>query len=211
MTWMITASAREIHFDQEAGGDFDIFDIANALAKINRFNGHTSRPNSVAEHSLLCADIAEHLNLSTQLQYVMLMHDAHEAFTGDMTSPIKWLMGHVWKLFEGRMERRVHQHFGLCELFKDHRKACRLIDLMALATERRDLTSYQVGINKPWLILDQPQKIKPVEWVTLNTRRREQMHWTEWRDQFLERYDYFVAALIAENNSHGNALTRRST
>lgn len=55
--------------------------IGSTLAKINRFNGRTSVPWSVAAHSLvveyLCPD---------ELKPWALLHDAHEAFIGDITN-----------------------------------------------------------------------------------------------------------------------------
>lgn len=60
--------------------------IAHSLAQINRF-GHASRPYSVAEHSLLVCEIVKSMGLDCHAQRAALMHDAHEAFTGDVATP----------------------------------------------------------------------------------------------------------------------------
>lgn len=60
-----------------------IEDIAHALSKINRFTGHTSRPYTVADHCLL----ASYMGIGGRL--ACLLHDAAEAYLGDVASPLK--------------------------------------------------------------------------------------------------------------------------
>lgn len=67
----------------------DINDIAHQLSQINRFTGATSRPYTVAEHSILCAQLADRYGLPKPIQRACLLHDAHEAYLGDMATPIK--------------------------------------------------------------------------------------------------------------------------
>lgn len=199
-SWMITSSGREFFLDgiHSHRNNIDLGDIAAALAKINRFTGHTSRPYSVAEHSLLCADIAEHLNLPAYAQLAALMHDAHEAYVGDMTSPAKQVVGHSWHEFEDTIATQVRRHFGLLVAFGAHRRAIRSIDLMALATERRDLTAYRTDSCAPWPIIDTPGNVAPpADWLSLNTRRREQTAWIEWGALFVERFQALQAKVEA--------------
>lgn len=56
--------------------------IADTLAKLNRFSGRTREPWSVAAHSVLVGALCP-----LELKPWALLHDAHEAFIGDMTSP----------------------------------------------------------------------------------------------------------------------------
>lgn len=67
------------------------FDLALPLSRINRFNGHTSRLYSVAEHSLHVVTIMERdLTVRDSGQLLAgLLHDAHEAIIGDVTTPVK--------------------------------------------------------------------------------------------------------------------------
>jgi 5'-deoxynucleotidase YfbR-like HD superfamily hydrolase len=67
----------------------DFNDIAVALARINRFTGHTVHPYSVLEHSLLCLSIAKRRKLPLYIQLACLLHDASEAYISDIPSPIK--------------------------------------------------------------------------------------------------------------------------
>ena len=62
--------------------DIDIRDIAHALAQCNRFAGHARRPISVAYHSVWVSRLAEPYGLAG------LLHDASEAYLGDVT---RWL------------------------------------------------------------------------------------------------------------------------
>jgi hypothetical protein len=66
--------------------DIDIEDIAHSLSLINRFAGHSSIPISVAQHSCYVAWLCEGQEPYIQLQ--ALLHDAAEAYLGDVT---KWL------------------------------------------------------------------------------------------------------------------------
>jgi len=201
--WMITASGHDYHFSGPASLDpasrpVFIEDIAHHLAQCNRYNGATIRPCSVAEHSLLCADIAKRAGFSAIVQWAALMHDAHEFVTGDMSSPIKRIVNgysmaaggvEAWGLFEDEHERVVHKHFGLLTVFRNHEKVVKECDLQALATERRDLTRFDPLRNLPWPHLDTPGSVvPPVHWGDLNTPEREAMTWRQWRDAFLARF-----------------------
>jgi len=190
-THMITAHGAEYHLAGAYGSDnaISIDTIAHALAQINRFTGHAKRPYSVAEHSLLCADIAERLQLSPFVRLAALMHDAHEAYVGDVSSPAKQAIGQGWKDFEDIHTRAVRRHFGMLPVFTNARAQIHQCDLVALATERRDLMKWDEGVSSAWAILDTPGRVVPcAEWVDLNQAQREQRHWTEWRDLFLERF-----------------------
>lgn len=80
--------------------------IANALAKKPRFNGHTKKFKSVAEHSISVSNTAHikylalymtHRNVSDvkfniicyAIRLFGLLHDAHEAYLFDIPSPFK--------------------------------------------------------------------------------------------------------------------------
>ena len=65
--------------------DVDIRDIAHALARICRFGGHTVGFLSVAEHSLHVA----YRCASAGYALEGLLHDASEAYLGDVPAPIK--------------------------------------------------------------------------------------------------------------------------
>lgn len=71
-----------------APDDFNIFRIAERLAKINRFAGATWFPLSVATHSVVVSRLCP-----PELAMTGLLHDITESFgIGDLISPVKSLM-----------------------------------------------------------------------------------------------------------------------
>ena len=129
---------------------FCIMDVASGLANTCRFAGHTGYFYSVAQHSVLVSHLvpAEHALYG-------LMHDAHEAFIGDMTSPLKSLLPD-YQALEKKIEKVVLAKFGLSGPKPAEVKQA---DLIALATEKRDLMPHDAEV---WTILDD---IKPNELV----------------------------------------------
>ena len=67
----------------------EICDIAHALSLITRANGHFTQFYSVARHSINCAKEAAARSYSEKVQLLCLLHDAAEAYIGDMTRPLK--------------------------------------------------------------------------------------------------------------------------
>lgn len=67
----------------------DLKDIAHALARIGRANGHFADFYSVGQHCLDCAQEALARGYSARQALVCLLHDASEAYMSDITSPVK--------------------------------------------------------------------------------------------------------------------------
>ena len=196
MTWMITNTGREHHL-AGIGQQFNtptIEEIAHALAQINRFTGHAKRPYSVAEHSLLVAYIAGSEGATPLQQLAALLHDAHEAYVGDLASPAKWAIGQPWETFEHQHEVAVHIALGIRSTMVAHRASIKRWDLIALATERRDLLNYNPATSRPWPILDTPgHEVQPTEWRL--AEGRSNTSWNDRRMLFLEQYDLLKLAI----------------
>lgn len=95
-----------------------IEDIAHALSQICRFAGHTSKFFSVAEH---CIRVADLLPMEQKLEG--LLHDASEAYIGDMPSPFKRIMPE-YRIYEANIMAKVAEKFELNLPFtKDLKKA----------------------------------------------------------------------------------------
>jgi uncharacterized protein len=189
--FMITHSGREHYLSghEVRSNQIDIRDVAQSLAQINRFTGHCHRPYCVAEHSMLVADLAKRDGKSALIQYACLMHDGHESTSGDVSSPAKHAIGLGWATFEHRQADVFRRQFGLLTAFQAYRDLINHYDLVALATERRDLTSYDAKRNQPWPILDTPGKeVPPMSVVNLNNLTAVNRGWREWRDLFLAQF-----------------------
>lgn len=74
--------------------DITIEDIAHSLAYQCRFNGHTKRFYSVAEHSVILSQLIEPKSEVQNLERRLcaLLHDAAECYTGDITGPVRTLL-----------------------------------------------------------------------------------------------------------------------
>ena len=102
-----TYTGKEIDLANIRPEDIDLVDIAHALSKLCRYGGHTTRHYSVAEHSLNVMDMVDPL-----YKREALMHDATEAYVGEMTAPLKRLLLEYTHI-EMRVERVIAERFQL--------------------------------------------------------------------------------------------------
>jgi hypothetical protein len=180
MTWILSATGVEVDVRIPRVGHIRLADIAHALSQINRFNGHASRPYSVAEHSLLVADIVRDvLKGKAEAQLCALMHDAHEAYCGDMATPLKDEIGADWRYAEARWANVTRTAFDLQDCWYRHAGIVKQADLIALATERRDLMP---ASGAPWECLADV-------WVMPQRLPHSAAPWTYWRDSFIRRFN----------------------
>lgn len=84
-----TASGRTVPLLAPQASHIRFGDVAQHLARINRFAGATETPYSVAQHAVLVSQITAQLSPSPEVQLWGLLHDAHEAYLGDVTTPVK--------------------------------------------------------------------------------------------------------------------------
>lgn len=107
---------------------FEIEEIAAALSNICRFTGHCRDFYSVAQHSVIVSQICPSREA--------LLHDASEAYLGDVSRPLKSLLPD-YRAIEETVEKAIQKEFYL--LHGTDNKGVHRADLIALATERRDL------------------------------------------------------------------------
>jgi hypothetical protein len=109
MSWMQTYTGKR--FSLPVTPDmFALADIAHALAYTCRYGGHSPRFYSVAEHSILLAKHAMSVGRE-DLARVALMHDAAEAYIGDMPRPLKVQLKEFVAL-ERHVEQAIEQWLG---------------------------------------------------------------------------------------------------
>lgn len=95
-----------------AAPEANIEDIAHSLANLCRFNGHCSKFYSVAEHSVLVAELMETLGLGDPFEG--LMHDAVETYLSDVPMPFKAELPD-WKKAEDKLDLLLRRQWGLPE------------------------------------------------------------------------------------------------
>lgn len=87
MLWTFTPSYRKWWLASPRSEDVDLYDIAHNLSLKVGFDGSCG-PYSVAEHSAHCHDEACLLGLPNDWCFLVLLHDAHEAYIGDIITPM---------------------------------------------------------------------------------------------------------------------------
>jgi|GEM_PF-1202256 len=136
-------------------------DIIHSLSLMNRFNGAALFPYSVAQHSLHVAEL-----LPPELRLEGLLHDAAEAYIGDMVSPLKQVMPE-YKAVEARISALVAEVFGLAY---PEPHLVKQADLAVLAAEREQVLGPSYG---PWFKNfpePAPISIQPCDWLQVKAR-----------------------------------------
>lgn len=127
--------------------DFDIDVIAHALSNICRYGGHSKRFYSVAEHSVLVSRV-----VPKRLQLCGLLHDASEAYCGDVASPLKRLIPEYRKI-EDRVQAAIANRFDIPFPFPED---IHLADKAVYLAEREQITD---GTDAIWYTDMKPAKV----------------------------------------------------
>lgn len=144
MSKIQTASGRMVDVTNVLREDISLGDIATALANTCRFNGHVKSFYSVVQHSVLASLLVEAPVGSSDrdvlmLQRAALLHDAHEAYTGDIPRPLQHLAMHLDDCKYG-ISGTILEAFGLPRSLPGWiMDAVHAIDAVLLATEKRDV------------------------------------------------------------------------
>ncbi len=129
-------SGRYLDLASPQPDQFTFADIAGALSKICRFGGQCEFFYSVAEHSYHCAIQAMEDGWDKDGQRAILLHDAAEAFIGDIVKPLKVMLpdyAHVEMLMEDCIANKFDLNWPAHQI--------REIDQAMLIAERRRLFS----------------------------------------------------------------------
>ncbi len=94
-------------FSYHEPGPFRLVDIVHSLSCTVRFRGHTAEPYYVAQHCVLVALEMRECGETEEAVLAGLLHDAHEAYVGDVPSPLKWACPE-FKVVEDRVEDALH-------------------------------------------------------------------------------------------------------
>ena len=157
-SWIQTyPSGQVFHLFDPKPIDFVLRDIAHALSMQCRYNGFVSEFYSVAQHSIHVAQCVQERFGITDLKVLRtaLLHDAAEAYMGDMVRPLK-MKDTFFREVEHSMEAVITEAFDLCW---PHPPEIKRADWALLAAERRVL---KVTPPQPWVEREEP-------WPVLDT------------------------------------------
>ena len=153
-----TRSGKFVQLLTPCVSQIDLGDIAWGLSRTARFNGHTPGdiPYSVAQHSVWVAMIAEvHYNADPHAAKLSLFHDAHEAYTGDIVSPLKKLpeIHGAIRNIESNLQACIHQALMIPNPSDHQEEIISVVDKMALAVEAsKFLPSCGEGWSDIWAV-----------------------------------------------------------
>lgn len=142
--WFQTYTGKKFFIFHPEPEEVDIQDIAHALSMQCRFNGHTNVFYSVAQHSIHVSFIFNKVVQGTPYEesdaahLCALLHDAPEAYLGDMVRPLKRGLPE-YKAVEDIVWKVILKRFGLEEVWPEVEMFVHEADQVMLATERRDL------------------------------------------------------------------------
>lgn len=94
-------------------------DIITSLGRQRRFLGHTFIAYSVLEHSILVQRLLKSRGASAHTQLAGLLHDAKEAYVGDIPTPVKRHFKEVpgwadlWMRMEEQVDTAIAGHMGM--------------------------------------------------------------------------------------------------
>lgn len=133
--WFQTFSGVQFYPFDPRPEDIRIEDIAHHLSMICRFGGAIRTFYSVGQHSVLVSHA-----VPEEFALWGLLHDASEAYLGDMVRPLKVGMP-AYRDVEHRVMSVIAERFGLSW---PEPPEIKIADNNLLATERRDLLPHQL-------------------------------------------------------------------
>ncbi len=154
----------------------DIRDIAKGLAYKPHFSGFSPKFFSIAEHSLAVEGMVALIDKDNyQARLEALLHDASEAYTGDMIKPIKNLLP-AFVMIEKKIQSAIYSKYGI--KYKGHELDIKLsdnriqeIEAMAFYRKATGLTLFEnIVVNRyiRYLTPDEALKefLERFEWLT---------------------------------------------
>jgi len=175
-----TYTGRLVSFTRPRPEQIEFRDIAWALSRLARFNGHTQGeyPYTVAQHSVWVAYVAQH-HMAADKETIMqaLFHDAHEAYMGDITTPLKSmtaLKNQIEKIAT-RLQAVIHEALLIPTPDKFRTSLIEEADRYALAVEARHLIT---STGKDWPgAKDVPDELYELFWTPLPAQKAFTLFW----------------------------------
>ena len=169
--WVQTFSGGAVDLLTPTPDQILLVDIAHALSRIPRFNGHTGGPLAwnVAQHSLLVESLLPG-DADPVTRLLAELHDAHETYVGDPVSPRKLALLRLTphdcygkavdplRVITDGLDKAIWAAFALPEPSDSQRRAIAAADLLALRVERDALMA---SPPRDWLPLPEPLEPLP--------------------------------------------------
>lgn len=178
---MRTVSGLEIDLRNFIPPMVSLWDIANALSKTHRFNGHTTKEFSVLEHSLvgsLMSDTPKHAMEA-------LLHDAGEAYTGDIILPMKEVFPELCE-FEDELTAVIFDTLWPGNELVKEGKYCKSPYMIQLDRRMAAWESYYLRPNLPFT--DKTRSTWE-EWMEVYLKVRGWMYEDDPKTAFIKRYN----------------------
>ncbi len=184
--WVELVSGTRFYFESPTDDMIHPEDVAHSLSKLCRYNGHTKRFYSVAEHACVMSDWVIKQPWATPRDgLTALHHDDPEYIIGDLITPIKVTMPQFKKL-EIVLSQALAHRFMTEWPFPDWIKET---DNRIIKDERRSIMN--LSINE-WGIEDlEPLNVK---FMPISGRSSKLMAW-----QWMRRHKR-LSAMVQESN-----------
>ena len=150
MTWVQTYGGRAVDILLPDPSTIHVRDVSMALSRIARFNGHTATglAYNVAHHSVLVERLMP-ASAGPLDRLAALLHDGHEAYAGDTTTPVHRAVtarlpgfAAAWGAIQEDLDLAIARAVGApAEGWLARLAATKHADLRACAVEKRDFMS----------------------------------------------------------------------
>lgn len=160
--WIITYTGKKFYHLQPTPEMVCIEDIAHSLSMLCRWTGHTRFHYSVAQHSVYASYL-----VPDSFKLSALLHDASEAYLGDMNRPLKHFTqaGPAYKEIEEQVEPVIFEKFGVPYPMPEEVKTVDTALLYAEKAQLMNVTEATAYEARKWGRDETPAQILIAEWT----------------------------------------------
>lgn len=177
--YIATVSGKQFFLLEPRLEDIDIYDIAHALSMQCRWTGHTKFHYSVAQHSYYCSFIGPEKEA-----FDRLMHDAPEAYIGDLNRPLKHYTeaGVAYRRQESVIQKAIAERFGYSVIEPE---SVKLADNSMLYAEKKQIVGYSFEEAENWDRYNEDNGITIERWLPDQAKK-----------MFLDRFEELYKARV---------------
>jgi hypothetical protein len=153
--WLQTTPGKSFSYLRPKVEEVDLFDVAQTVSRLPRFLGRTQGASYfVGQHLVLTALLLWQRFRIPAVALHGLSHDLHEAYTGDLPTPLKWALGsgvdRRVKVLQAKIDVVLFDALGLgVTIVPDSRKLVAAADADMLIWERDNFVGKPA---KPWFL-----------------------------------------------------------